>query len=303
MYINAGHADRAARRARRPRSGRGGGARRSRATCSSRATGTATYYVAPRFMGFFVLDPDTGAVVSQFPHAVPGVDRDRLRPRRPDRRAAGRAASGACSACSRCISPARGCSAARPAAAAAALLALQRRPGLVRALPERRIVMQALLFAALLANARAHVDDDRFFAPVAGLLLGLLLFLRFDAVVAIGGGGRRRWRCGSSTGQRAALDVLGAARRRLRAGRAGTCSGRCAQYVELPLVFSPTCRGGSTRRSPSARRALLAVLIVGTAVAAAVARGSSTLVPVVAGGRSCCAGDLRARFLRSPAAS
>ena len=47
--------------------------------------------------------------------------------------------------------------------------------------------MQALLFAALLANARAHVDGDRFFAPVAGLLLGLLLFLRFDAVLGIAG--------------------------------------------------------------------------------------------------------------------
>ena len=47
--------------------------------------------------------------------------------------------------------------------------------------------MQALLFAALLANARAHVDGDRFFAPVAATLLGLLLFLRFDAVLGIAG--------------------------------------------------------------------------------------------------------------------
>ena len=31
-----------------------------------------------------------------------------------------------------------------------------------------------------------HADDDPFFAPVAGALLGLQLFLRFDAVVAIG---------------------------------------------------------------------------------------------------------------------
>ena len=47
--------------------------------------------------------------------------------------------------------------------------------------------MQALLFAALLANARAHVDGDPFFAPVAGALLGLLLFLRFDVVLGIMG--------------------------------------------------------------------------------------------------------------------
>jgi hypothetical protein len=45
--------------------------------------------------------------------------------------------------------------------------------------------MQALLFAALLANARAHVDGDAFFAPVAGALLGILLFLRIDASLAV----------------------------------------------------------------------------------------------------------------------
>src|SRR5207248_9545478 len=28
-------------------------------------------FVAPRFMGFFVLDPDRGTVVSQFPHLFP----------------------------------------------------------------------------------------------------------------------------------------------------------------------------------------------------------------------------------------
>ena len=52
--------------------------------------------------------------------------------------------------------------------------------------PNAEAVMQALLFAALLANARAHADGDRFFAPVAGIFLALLLFLRIDAVVAIG---------------------------------------------------------------------------------------------------------------------
>ena len=51
--------------------------------------------------------------------------------------------------------------------------------------PNAEMVMQALLFAALLAHARAHVDGDGFFAPVAGTLLGLLLFLRFDAVLGI----------------------------------------------------------------------------------------------------------------------
>ncbi len=90
------------------------------------------------------------------------------------------------------------------AAAAACLLALNVIQVWFARYPNAEVVMQALLFAALLANARAHVDGDTFFAPVAGLLLGLLLFLRFDAVLGVAGvmaglaltvvtGGRVRW--------------------------------------------------------------------------------------------------------------
>ena len=75
-----------------------------------------------------------------------------------------------------------------PAAwAAAALLTLNVVQVWFARYPNAEMVMQALLFAALLAHARAHVDGDRFFAPVAGALLGLLLFLRFDAVLGIAG--------------------------------------------------------------------------------------------------------------------
>ena len=75
----------------------------------------------------------------------------------------------------------------KPAAAAAAgLLALHVTEVWFARYPNAEVVMQTLVFSALLANARAHVDGDRFFAPVAGMLLGLLLFLRFDAVLAIG---------------------------------------------------------------------------------------------------------------------
>jgi hypothetical protein len=45
--------------------------------------------------------------------------------------------------------------------------------------------MQAVLFAALLAFAHAHQDDDRFFGPVAGVLCALLIFVRIDALLAI----------------------------------------------------------------------------------------------------------------------
>ena len=43
----------------------------------------------------------------------------------------------------------------------------------------------------MLAVARSHSEGDRFFAPVAGVLVGLLLLLRFDAVLvmaAVAGG-------------------------------------------------------------------------------------------------------------------
>ena len=143
-------------------------------------------YYSLRFMGFFILNPETGAVVGQFPHVFPasiaiGYGIDGLT---GARRAvgvwailgvlavyfAGRRLAGA------------------PAAwAGAALLTLHVVQVWFARYPNAEVVMQALLFAALLAHARAHVDGDRFFGPVAGALLGLLLFLRFDAVLGIAG--------------------------------------------------------------------------------------------------------------------
>ena len=142
-------------------------------------------FVAPRFMGFYVLDPDTGAVVSQFPHVYPASI------------AIGYGLGGLTGA--RWVFGFWGVLGllsvyflgarllGRPAAAAAAaLLALNVVQVWWSRYPNADIVMQAILFGALLANARAHVDDDPFFAPVAGTLLVLLLFLRFDAVLAVG---------------------------------------------------------------------------------------------------------------------
>ena len=105
--------------------------------------------------------------------------------------------------------------------------------------------MQALLFAALLANARAHVDGDRFFAPVAAGLLGLLLFLRFDAVL---GDRRRRRRAGARLLQRAAAarSFLAPLRRGALRLRRSTCSDRCARTPSCRSCSSATCRRGST---------------------------------------------------------
>ncbi|CAN5772161.1 hypothetical protein BH18ACI5_BH18ACI5_11910 [soil metagenome] len=145
-----------------------------------------TDYYSSRFMGFFVQDPDSGAVVGQFPHLFPasialGYGIDGL--------------SGALhtvSAWAVLGVLAVYFLAARlfgrtTAAVAAVLLALNVVELWFARYPNAEVVMQAILFAALLANARAHVDGDRFFAPVAGALLGLLLFLRFDAVLGVAG--------------------------------------------------------------------------------------------------------------------
>jgi hypothetical protein len=145
----------------------------------------AEQFLGPRFMGFYILDADRGDVVGQFPHVFPASI------------AIGHALAGLTGARTAVVFwgvlgvlsvyflGAR--LLGRPAAAAAALLlALNVVQVWFARYPNADMVMQALLFAALLASARAHVDGDRFFAPVAGALLGLLLFLRLDAVVAVG---------------------------------------------------------------------------------------------------------------------
>jgi hypothetical protein len=145
-----------------------------------------TDYYSGRFMGFFIQEPEQGRVIGQFPHLFPasiaiGYGLDGLTGARQatdlwavlgvlavyfaGARFTGRAAAGA----------------------AAALLTLNVVQVWFARYPNAEVVMQPLLFAALLANARAHLDDDTFFAPIAGALLGLLLFLRFDAVLGIAG--------------------------------------------------------------------------------------------------------------------
>ncbi len=143
-------------------------------------------YYSLRFMGFFIENPDTGAVVGQFPHLFPasiaiGYGVDGLTGAR--RTVGVWAILGLLAvyfAGTRFLGR-------TVAAAAVSLLALHVITVWFAKYPNAEVVMQTLLFAALLANARAHVDGDRFFAPVTGLLLGLLLFLRFDAVLGLAG--------------------------------------------------------------------------------------------------------------------
>ena len=192
-----------------------------------------TYY-SVRFMGFFLQSPDTGAVIGQFPHLYPasiavGYVLDGLT---GARRAVGFwAILGILAvyfAGARVIG--------RPAAAAAAvLLSLNVIEVWFGRYPNAEVVMQALLFAALLANARAHVDGDAFFAPVAGALLGLLLFLRIDALLAVAAvlagqvagvaaGQRQRWTFWPPLAGAALL-------------YAAYLQGPMRAYAALPLVF------------------------------------------------------------------
>ena len=145
-------------------------------------------YYGTRFMGFFIRDPGAGLVVGQFPHLLPasiaiGYGLDGLT---GARRAVGVWAVLGIVAVYLAGARWLGRTAA---AAASALLAINVVEVWFGRYPNAEVVMQTLVFAALLANARAHFDPqgrDGFFGAVSGALLGLLLFLRFDAVLAIG---------------------------------------------------------------------------------------------------------------------
>ena len=145
--------------------------------------GDPTYY-SNRFMGFFLLDPARGTVVGQFPHLYPvwiavGYGVNGLNGARwmlglwgilgllavyfLGSRVMGRAA----------------------AATGAGLLAVHVVQVWYSRYPNAELVMQPLVFAGLLAYVRAGVDEDRFFAPVAALLLVLAAFAHVTGVFAI----------------------------------------------------------------------------------------------------------------------
>jgi hypothetical protein len=143
-----------------------------------------------RFMGFFVVDRSRGEVIGQFPHAFPawiaiGYGVDGLT---GARRAVGAwAILGLLAvyfAAARLVGR-------LTAGAGCVLLAINIVEVWYARYPNSEVMQQALLFAGLLALARAAGDTDRFFGPVAGMLLGTLLFARMDSVVvlaAIAGG-------------------------------------------------------------------------------------------------------------------
>jgi hypothetical protein len=146
--------------------------------------GRHTYY-GLRFVGFYIQDPNDGSVVGQFPHLLPAAI------------AVGYGLNG--------LSGARQAVAVwailgllavyfaaahlvgrTAAAAAVVLLAIHVIVVWFARYPNSEVMMQALVFAALAAFVRAVDGSAGFFGPVAGALVGLMLFLRYDAVLAVG---------------------------------------------------------------------------------------------------------------------
>ena len=196
-------------------------------------------YYGLRFMGFFIRNPDSGAVIGQFPHLFPasiaiGYGIDGL--------SGARMAVGVWAILGVLAVYFAGVRLAGRTAAFAggALLTLHVVQVWFARYPNAEVVMQALLFAALLASARAFIDGDDFFAPVAGGLLGFLLFLRFDSVLAIGAvvGGLALAILGGVVQNRGRAIALFLATLVAVAGAAmAYLTGPMQAYVHLPIVY------------------------------------------------------------------
>jgi 4-amino-4-deoxy-L-arabinose transferase-like glycosyltransferase len=147
------------------------------------AHGQSTYY-SLRFMGFFIQDPDVGAVVGQFPHFYPasvaiGYGLNGL--------SGARQAIGVWALLGLMAVYFTGVRLFGRTAAGAAVLLLTINVVMVwfGRYPNSELPMQALLFAALLAAGRARDGGGAFFAATAGALLGVTLFLRVEVLFAI----------------------------------------------------------------------------------------------------------------------
>jgi hypothetical protein len=141
------------------------------------------WYYGIRFMGFFIQDPSEGQVIGQFPHLFPasiaiGYGLHGLTGAR--QAVAAWATLGLVA-----IYFAGARIFGRTAAfAAAALVAINVAEVWFARYPNSEVVMQGLLFAALLAFGRALDGSRTFFGSIAGVLLGLLLFVRYEVVLA-----------------------------------------------------------------------------------------------------------------------
>ncbi len=137
-----------------------------------------------RFMGFFMIDASQGKVIGQFPHFFPasiavGYGMFGL--------TGARMTVGIWAALGVLAVYFTGARLVGRMAAfsATVLLSLHVLQVWFARYPNAEVVIQTMLFSSLLAFARAHQDQDRFFGLVAGVLISLMLFLRIDSLLAI----------------------------------------------------------------------------------------------------------------------
>jgi hypothetical protein len=192
-----------------------------------------TYY-SVRFMGFFIMDPDRGLVLDQFPHLFPasiavaygvnGLTGARYAPLAWTLLAL----VAVYLVGARLFGPAA-------AAAGAGLLAINVVEVWFGRYPNAEAAAQALLFAAMLAWSRAQADDQPFFGPVAASLAGMLLFLRFDMILALAGfvGAAA---IGRAAGQRPVIGFF-ATLTLWMAAAALYLFGMMKPYMALPIIF------------------------------------------------------------------
>ena len=152
-------------------------------TIDTRASGLGLYY-GLRFMGFWIEDPGSGRVVGQFPHLLPasiaiGYGLNGL--------SGARQAVGVWAilgvlaiyyAGARVFGTAAG-------AAAAAMVAVNVLEVWFARDPSAEMVSQPLIFAACLAFGYAMQGARGFFGAVAGALVGLMMFLRYDNILTM----------------------------------------------------------------------------------------------------------------------
>src|SRR5688572_9257174 len=141
-------------------------------------------YFGVKFMGMFVRDPAAGTVIGQFPQLFPasiaiGYGINGLTGGR--QAVAFWALLGVISV----YFMATRWTGRLAAAAAATLLTLHVTQVWFARYPNSEMAMQAALFTAFLAMARATQDDDRFFGPVAAWLLTLQLFSRVEGLLSV----------------------------------------------------------------------------------------------------------------------
>ena len=141
-----------------------------------------------RFLGFFIVDQDAGAVAGQFPHLYPAwialaYDTAGL--------TGARYVHGLWALLGVLAVYFAGAFVLgrRAALAGAGLLAVHVAQVWFARYFCAEMIVQPLVFAGVLAYARAHADGDRFFAPVAAGLLALTLFAHILGVLVVGAAG------------------------------------------------------------------------------------------------------------------